>query len=187
MLLRIFCILFLSTNCVAQESGASWYRGERENFEVLIGGQVLLDGAPIREDIDVHVQLKRNQALYWSQTVHTHEGRYKVWVPVGAHPWHGIFVSAQSASGAVGSNYTIVGDLQKAIQRGLDLKLTAATRTISIKTTHQGKPLPHAQLRFQFDLFEQTSQTDGEGKATVQVPSQYQVHRSHGLERFSVH
>lgn len=170
MFLRVFCILFLSTNCVAQEPRAAWYRGEREKFEVLISGQVLLDGLPIRDDIDVHVQLKRNHALYWSQTVRTHQGRYKVWVPVGAHPWHGIFVSAQSASGAVGSNFTIAGELQKAIQRGLDLKLTAATRTISIKTTHQGQPLPHAQLRFQFDVLEQTSQTDEEGKATVQVP-----------------
>ncbi len=89
---------------------------------------------------------------------------------MGAHPWHGIFVSAQNASGAVGSNFTIAGELQKAIQRGLDLKLTAATRTISIKTKYQGKPLPHAQLRFQFDLFEQTTQNRWRRQSRGQVP-----------------
>lgn len=159
-----------SNRTLAAPPTAAWHRGQGELFEVLIQGNVTLDGQRLTDDVDVELKMTRNDQLFWSHTVRSRNGRYEAWAPVGAHPiWHAISVSAHHPSGAAGRDYTTVGILQRTLYDGLDLKLSSPTRTLKVKVMHQGQPVRGAKILFDAKQGDQTLETDGDGLAYPQI------------------
>ena len=170
----LLCVYVLAIPGLAQDpiasATSSWYRGQGTQFEILISGQVTEDGKRPSADSDIELQLTRNDEQFWSQVIHTQSGRYQCWVPVGAHPrWYSIVVSGRSAAGAAGRAFATAGKLQKAIRDGLDLNLAKPTRTLTVKVTHQGQPVPQARVHFSANQGDETLETDANGIAHPQV------------------
>jgi hypothetical protein len=124
-----------------------WIRGNSDNLEMRIRGEILdVDGQPAQAP-SLFVSLKENdssEAIDASVVGH----RFELWLPVHRDDWHAVQIEAKSNDAqrraTVGLSRTA---LREVAMNGQVLTLHPSTRSVMVNVIHDNKPVANADFK----------------------------------------
>jgi hypothetical protein len=177
ILLWVFCGCCGYDVQAADQATDDWIRGNSDNLEMRIRGEILdVDGQPAHSPL-ISVKLVHESS---SQPVDVRlQGhRFEVWLPVHQVEWYAVQIEARSDDAQRrGSTRLMRLSLRGVAVNGLVLTLQPSTRSVKAKIVHDNKPVPHANLIVETtDRTELHCQSDDAGIAEIKLLPAEKMH-----------